>query len=75
MGAHHARPFRGRCCDQPPHPADNKPIEKILFLITVAYFIAWLAIGAQALGTWHRQRSHPGVGRDLMEPGPPAVDN
>ena len=57
-----------------PTPTDNKPIEKILFLVTVAYFIAWLAVGAQMLGTWHQQRSRPGVGRDFMEPGSPAVD-
>ena len=75
MGAHHARPFAAVVAISHPTPADNKPIEKILFLITVAYFIAWLAIGAQALGTWHQQRSHPGAGRDLMEPGPPAMDN
>ena len=57
-----------------PTPTDNKPIEKILFLITAAYFITWLAIGAQMLGTWHQQRSRPGAGRDLMEPGSPAVN-
>ena len=57
-----------------PTPTDNKPIEKILSLVTVAYFIAWLAVGAQMLGTWHQQRSRPGAGRDLMEPGSPAVD-
>jgi Domain of unknown function (DUF1707) len=57
-----------------PTPTDNKPIEKILFLVTVAYFLTWLAIGAQMLGTWHQQRSRPGDGRDLVEPGSPAVD-
>jgi len=57
-----------------PTPTDNKPIEKILSLVTLAYFIAWLAVGAQMLGTWHQQRSRPGAGRDLMEPGSPAVD-
>jgi Domain of unknown function (DUF1707) len=57
-----------------PTPTDNRPIGKILFLVTVAYFIAWLAVGAQMLGTWHQQRSRPGAGRDLMEPGSPAVD-
>ena len=57
-----------------PTPTDNKPIEKILSLVTVAYFIAWLAVGAQMLGTWHQQRSRPGASRDLMEPGSPAVD-
>ena len=46
-----------------PTPTDNKPIEKILSLVTVAYFIAWLAVGAQMLGTWHQQRSRPGAGR------------
>jgi hypothetical protein len=56
-----------------PTPTDNKPIEKILSLVTVAYFIAWLAVGAQMLGTWHRQRSRPGADRDFMEPGSPAV--
>ena len=56
-----------------PTPTDNRPIGKILFLVTAAYFIAWLAIGAQMLGTWHQQRSHPGAGRDLMEPGSPAA--
>jgi DUF1707 SHOCT-like domain len=57
-----------------PTPADNKPIEKILFLITAAYFITWLVIGAQMLGTWHQQHFRPGAGRDLMEPGSPAVN-
>ena len=57
-----------------PTPTDNKPIGKILSLVTVAYFIAWLAVGAQMLGTWHQQRSRPGAGRDFMEPGSPAVD-
>ena len=57
-----------------PTPADNKPIEKILSLVTLAYFIAWLAVGAQMLGTWHQQRSRLGAGRDFMEPGSPAVD-
>ena len=57
-----------------PTPTDNKPIEKILSLVTVAYFIAWLAVGVQMLGTWHRQRSRLGAGRDFMEPGSPAVD-
>jgi hypothetical protein len=56
-----------------PTPTDNKPIEKILSLVTVAYFIAWLAVGAQMLGTWHQQRSRPGADRDFMEPGSPAV--
>jgi Domain of unknown function (DUF1707) len=57
-----------------PTPTDNQPIGKILFLVIVIYFIAWLAAGAQMLGTWHQQRSRPGAGRDLMEPGSPAVD-
>ena len=57
-----------------PTPTDNQPIGKILFLVTVVYFIAWLVAGAQMLGTWHQQRSRPGAGRDLMEPGSPAVD-
>ena len=57
-----------------PTPTDNQPIGKILFLVTVAYFIGWLAAGAQVLGTWHQQRSRPGAGRDVMEPGSPAVD-
>jgi len=56
-----------------PTPTDNKPIGKILFLVTVVYFIAWLVAGAQMLGTWHQQRSRPGAGRDLMEPDSPAV--
>ena len=57
-----------------PTPTDNKPIEKILSLVTLAYFIAWLAVGAQMLGTWHQQRSRLGAGRDFMEQGSPAVD-
>ena len=57
-----------------PTPADNQPIGKVLFLVTVVYFIAWLVAGAQMLGTWHQQRSRPGAGRDLMEPVSPAVD-
>jgi hypothetical protein len=57
-----------------PTPTDNKPIEKILSLVTVVYFIAWLAVGAQMLGTWHQQRSRLGAGRDFMDPGSPAVD-
>jgi hypothetical protein len=57
-----------------PTPTDNKPFEKIIFLINVAYFITWLAAGAQMLGTWHQQRFRPGAGRDLMEPGSPAVN-
>ncbi len=56
-----------------PTPTDNQPIGKLLFLVTAAYFIAWLAVGAQMLGTWHQRRSHPGANRDLMEPGSPAV--
>jgi hypothetical protein len=56
-----------------PTPTDNQPIGKILFLVTVIYFMAWLVAGAQMLGTWHQQRSRPTVGRDLMEPGSPAV--
>jgi uncharacterized protein DUF1707 len=57
-----------------PTPTGNQPIGKILFLVTVVYFIAWLVAGAQMLGTWHQQRSRPGAGRDLMEPVSPAVD-
>jgi hypothetical protein len=45
-----------------PTPTDNQPIGKILFLVTVVYFIAWLVAGAQMLGTWHQQRSRPGAG-------------
>jgi Domain of unknown function (DUF1707) len=56
-----------------PTPTDNQPIGKILFLITVVYFIAWLVAGAQMLGTWHQQRSRPGASRDLMPPGSPAA--
>ena len=56
-----------------PTPTDNQPIGKILFLVTVIYFMAWLVAGAQMLGTWHQQRSRPTAGRDLMEPGSPAV--
>ena len=51
-----------------PTPTDNRPIGKILFLVTVVYFITWLVAGVQMLGTWHQQRSRPGAGRDLMEP-------
>jgi hypothetical protein len=57
-----------------PTPTDNQPIGKILFLVTLAYFMAWLVAGTQMLGTWHQQRSRLGVGRDLMGPGSPAVD-
>ena len=57
-----------------PTPTDNKPIEKILSLVTVAYFITWLAVGAQMLGTWYQQRSRLGADRDFIEPGSPAVD-
>ncbi len=57
-----------------PTPTDNQPIGKILFLVTMVYFIAWLVAGAQMLGTWHQQRSRPGAGPDLMGPGSPAVD-
>ena len=57
-----------------PTPTDNQPIGKILFLVTVVYFTAWLVAGAQMLGTWHQQRSRPGAGRDLIGPGSPAVD-
>jgi hypothetical protein len=46
-----------------PTPTDNQPIGKILFLVTVVYFMAWLVAGAQMLGTWHQQRSRPGAGR------------
>jgi hypothetical protein len=56
-----------------PTPTDNQPIGKILFLVTVIYFMAWLVAGAQMLGTWHQQRSRPTAGRDLMQPGSPAV--
>jgi len=42
-----------------PTPTDDNPIGLILFLVTVVYFIAWLAAGAQMLGTWHQQRSLP----------------
>ena len=56
-----------------PTPTDNQPIGKILSLVTVIYFMAWLVAGAQMLGTWHQQRSRPTAGRDLMEPGSPAV--
>jgi hypothetical protein len=45
-----------------PTPTDNQPIGKILFLVTVVYFIAWLVAGAQMLGTSHQQRSRPGAG-------------
>jgi Domain of unknown function (DUF1707) len=57
-----------------PTPTGNQPIGKILFLVTVVHFIAWLVAGAQMLSTWHQQRSRPGAGRDLMEPVSPAVD-
>jgi Domain of unknown function (DUF1707) len=52
-----------------PTPTDDNPIALILFLVTVVYFIAWLAAGAQLLDNWHRQRSRP----DLTESGSPAV--
>ena len=56
-----------------PTPTDDNHMGKILFLVTVVYFTAWLVAGAQMLGTWHQQRSRPGAGRDLMEPSSPAV--
>ena len=56
-----------------PTPTDDNHLSLILILVTVVYFIAWLAVGAQMLGTWHQQRSRPGAGRDLMEPSSPAV--
>jgi len=56
-----------------PTPTDNQPIGKILSLITLIYLIAWLVAGAQMLGTWHQQRSRPPAGRELTEPGSPAV--
>ena len=56
-----------------PTPTGNKPIGKMLFLVTVVYFMAWLVVGAQMLGTWHQQRSRPGAGRHLMESSSPAV--
>jgi hypothetical protein len=56
-----------------PTPADNNPSGPILFLVTLVYSVSWLVVGAQLLGTWYQQRSRPGAGRDLMEPGSPAV--
>ena len=57
-----------------PTPTDNQPIGKILFLVTVVYFTAWLVAGAQMLGTWHQQRSRPGAAQDLTGTASPAVD-
>ena len=56
-----------------PTPTDNKPIEKILSLVTVAYFIAWLAVGAQMLRYLASAWLPPGAGRHLMESSSPAV--
>jgi hypothetical protein len=56
-----------------PTPTDNSHLSLILFLAAVVFFVAWLAAGAQLLDNWHRQRSRPGAGRDLTEPGSPAV--
>jgi hypothetical protein len=56
-----------------PTPGDDNPAALILFLATVVYLIAWLAAGAQLLDNWRRQRPRPGAGRELTEPGPPAV--
>ena len=56
-----------------PTPTDNSHVALILFLAAVVFFLAWLAAGAQLLDNWHRQRSRPGAGRDLTEPGSPAV--
>jgi hypothetical protein len=39
-----------------PTPADDSHAGPILFLVTVAGLIAWLAVGAHLLGTWHQQR-------------------
>ena len=39
-----------------PTPTDHQPNAKTLFLVTVVYFMAWLAAGARMLGTWHQQR-------------------
>ena len=55
-----------------PTPTDDNPIAQILSLVTLVYFMAWLAAGAQVLGTWHQQRSRSRAGRDLMESGSPA---
>jgi hypothetical protein len=57
-----------------PTPTDNKPIEKLLALGTMIYFLAWLAIGVQMLATWHQQRSHPRASPDLTQLSAPAVD-
>jgi hypothetical protein len=39
-----------------PTPTDHQPNAKIFFLLTVAYFMAWLVAGARMLGAWHQQR-------------------
>jgi hypothetical protein len=56
-----------------PTTTDNNPSELILSLATLVYFVAWLVVGAQLLGTWYQQRSRPGADRALLEPGSPAV--
>ena len=40
-----------------PTPTHNNHIEPWLVLVTLVYFMAWLAAGAQMLGTWYQQRS------------------
>ncbi|MGH3406302.1 MAG: DUF1707 domain-containing protein [Streptosporangiaceae bacterium] len=39
-----------------PTPTDSKPIEAILSLVTMVYFVAWLVVGGQMLIAWHQQR-------------------
>jgi hypothetical protein len=56
-----------------PTPTHNNHIEPWLVLVTLVYFMAWLAAGAQMLATWYQQRSHLGASQHLMEPGSPAV--
>jgi hypothetical protein len=55
-----------------PTPTDSKPIEAILSLVTMVYFIAWLVIGATMLLTWYQQRRPQGAPH-LMEPSPPVA--
>lgn len=41
-----------------PHAGDDEiGLAQWLFLVVVAYFMAWLIAGAQMLDSWHRQRS------------------
>jgi Domain of unknown function (DUF1707) len=56
-----------------PTPTDNKPVEKILALVTLVYVVAWLVVGATMLLAWYQQGPRPQGGPHLIEPSPPAM--